>query len=153
MATEGHNGQVNFDGTFVTITRKGFLARASIGKGEKRIPLTSITAVQIKPAGSMVNGFIQFSLPGGNEGRSKFGSQTMDASKDENTVLFTKKQQADFEQLRDEIERAIVARHAPAVPSAAAPDLADQLGKLAALRDGGILTDEEFAVQKARLLA
>ena len=35
---------------------------------------------------------------------------------------------------------------------AAAPDLADQLQKLAALRDQGILTDDEFAAQKAKLL-
>ena len=33
-----------------------------------------------------------------------------------------------------------------------APDLADQLTKLAALRDQGILTDDEFAAQKAKLL-
>jgi hypothetical protein len=30
---------------------------------------------------------------------------------------------------------------------------ADQLEKLASLRDQGILTEEEFAAQKARLLA
>jgi len=151
----GHNGQVTFDGHFVTIVRKGFLARATIGKGEKRIPLSSITAVQLKPAGPMVNGFIQFSLPGGNEGRSKFGSQSTDAARDENTVMFTRKQQPAFDELRGQLERAIVARHAPATAAGAgpAPDLADQLGKLAALRDAGVLTDEEFAVQKARLLA
>jgi hypothetical protein len=42
----------------------------------------------------------------------------------------------------------------PAAPAPTAPptDLADQLRKLAALRDEGILTDEEFAAQKARLL-
>lgn len=32
-------------------------------------------------------------------------------------------------------------------------DLADQLGRLAALRDSGVLTEEEFAGQKARLLS
>lgn len=43
---------------------------------------------------------------------------------------------------------------APTAPAAAAPvDLAEQLTKLAALRDAGVLTDEEFAAQKARLLA
>lgn len=42
---------------------------------------------------------------------------------------------------------------APAPTPAAAPDLADQLMKLAALRDSGILTEDEFATQKARLLA
>jgi hypothetical protein len=40
---------------------------------------------------------------------------------------------------------------APA-PAADPVDLADQLRKLASLRDEGILTDEEFAAQKARLL-
>jgi hypothetical protein len=42
-----------------------------------------------------------------------------------------------------------------AVPPPAAepqPDLADQLRKLAALRDEGILSEEEFGAQKARLL-
>jgi len=34
----------------------------------------------------------------------------------------------------------------------AVPDLADQLTKLAALRDQGILTEAEFARQKAKLL-
>ncbi len=36
--------------------------------------------------------------------------------------------------------------------STAVPDVADQLRKLAELRDDGILTDEEFAAQKAKLL-
>jgi Short C-terminal domain/Bacterial PH domain/Protein of unknown function (DUF2510) len=43
----------------------------------------------------------------------------------------------------------------PAAPAPAAgpsPDAADQLRKLAQLRDEGILTDEEFAAQKAKLL-
>lgn len=151
---EGHNGQVVFDGQFVTITRKGFLARATVGKGEKRIPLASVAAVQWKPAGAMVNGFIAFTVPGGNEGRSKFGSQSFDAAKDENAVMFTKKQQVAFEGLRQDVEAGIAARHAPQQYVQAAPTatVGDQLQQLAALRDSGVLTDEEFAGQKAKLL-
>jgi len=69
MPTEvqGRNGVVSFDGPFVTINRKGFVARATVGKGEKRIPVGSISAVQLKPAGPMMNAFIQFTMPGGNE--------------------------------------------------------------------------------------
>ena len=41
---------------------------------------------------------------------------------------------------------------AAAAPAAEPVDLADQLKKLAELRDQGILTDDEFAAQKAKLL-
>ena len=40
-----------------------------------------------------------------------------------------------------------------AAAAAAGPDVADELTKLARLRDQGILTDAEFATQKAKLLA
>ena len=41
---------------------------------------------------------------------------------------------------------------APGTYDAAQPSVADELAKLAGLRDQGILTDEEFRVQKDRLL-
>jgi hypothetical protein len=41
----------------------------------------------------------------------------------------------------------------PPAPAAAAPDLVSQLKELAALKEQGVLTDAEFAAQKARLLA
>jgi hypothetical protein len=41
---------------------------------------------------------------------------------------------------------------APAPAPPAAPDLVEQLRKLGELRDAGILTEEEFAAQKAKLL-
>jgi hypothetical protein len=42
---------------------------------------------------------------------------------------------------------------APAAAPPAEPDKYDQLSRLAELRDQGILTEEEFAGQKARILA
>jgi hypothetical protein len=48
-------------------------------------------------------------------------------------------------------ERMGVSHAAPA--QAAAGSVADELKKLAALRDSGVLTDEEFQAQKRRLLA
>jgi hypothetical protein len=46
----------------------------------------------------------------------------------------------------------VYAQPAPAAPPPA-DDLYDQLRKLAALKDAGILTEEEFAAKKAQLLA
>jgi hypothetical protein len=43
-------------------------------------------------------------------------------------------------------------QYAQPAPAPAAPDPIEQLTKLAALKDQGILTEEEFAAQKARIL-
>jgi hypothetical protein len=47
---------------------------------------------------------------------------------------------------------AAVPAASPATPAGSDLDVADQLRKLAALRDEGILTSEEFAEQKAKIL-
>ncbi|MEW1648609.1 DUF4429 domain-containing protein [Streptomyces sp. NPDC091219] len=152
IEVSGQGGQIQFDGQYVTITRKGFLARATIGKGEKRLHISQIAGVQWKPAGAMVNGFIQFTVPGGNERRSAFGSQTSTAAKDENSVVFTKKQMPEFEKLRAALDGAIAAHHTPQAQAPQAGSLADELTKLGALRDQGLLSPAEFEQQKARLL-
>jgi len=154
MEIKGHTGTVLWDGDFVSIKRTGFLARSAVGKGEKRIPLASITAVQWKPAGPMVNGYIQFTVGGGNERRSAFGSQTTSAVKDENSVVFTKGQMAACSELRTAIEQAIVERARPATAAfASSPDHMAQLRQLAELRDSGVVTPSEFEAKKAEILA
>jgi hypothetical protein len=149
IEAKGINGQVKFDGQFVTISRSGFMARATVGKGEKRIPVSSITAVQWKPPSKMVRGFIQFSVLGGNERRSGFGKQTTDAAKDENSVVVGWTQIAEFEPLRAAVEEAI---GRGAAPAASAASVADELKKLAELREAGVLSDAEFDAPKAKLL-
>ena len=49
--------------------------------------------------------------------------------------------------------QALTTRLHDAQATPAEPDVADELARLAALRDKGILTDTEFAAQKAKLLA
>ena len=146
---KGNNGTVSFDGHFVTIDRKGILARTSVGKGLKRIPLASVVAVQWKQPG-IVNGFIQFTVPGGNEVRSRFGRQTQDARQDENSVVVTQWSASAMKELKDAVEEAIKVRAMP--HSSAAVSTADELLKLVSLRDAGALTAREFEAQKAKLL-
>jgi len=156
MEARGHNGQAAFDGQFVTITRRGFLARASVGKGTKRIPVSQIAAVQWKPAGPLVNGFIQFTLPGGMERRSRMGRQTKSAVDDENSVIFTRSQMPAFDQLRAAIEAELAARNAPAhrrVPQATQQDPAAQLRKLGELRQGGLISDLEYAAKREEIIS
>jgi hypothetical protein len=150
IAAQGQGGEIQFDGQYVTIIRKGGVH----GKGEKRLQISQIAAIQWKPAGLMVSGFIQLTVPGGIERRSLWGNRTLDALVDENSVAFPKKQQPYFEKLRAALDEGIAAQHAVQPPDAAAPkSVADELEKLAQLRERGILTDAEFQEQKARLLS
>jgi hypothetical protein len=150
---KGISGQVTVDEHFVTISRKGAKAKVSMGgtmRGEKRIPISSIQAVVLKRPG-VQNGFIQFTIPGGIEASRRI----RDVARNDDTVIFSTFHTAEFEAVRAYIEQKIIERHAgPVVVAApqAAPDLADQIRKLAALRDEGLLTPEEFDAQKAKLL-
>ena len=62
--------------------------------GTKIISLKSITAIQF-----LKDSFIQFAFVGSQESKAGFWA----ASKDENTIMFSKKQNADFERIRDYI--------------------------------------------------
>lgn len=107
-------------------------------KGDKRIPYSSITSVQFREPGWLV-GYLQFSIKGAIEAR--------DPMQDENAIEFDKPAEK-FRELRDLIHTKMASWGAPSV----AASVADELAKLAGLRDQGILTVEEFAAQKAKLL-
>lgn len=100
LKAEGTNGQIALYNNRIDITRKGFKAFFSHGMdGTKTIFIKAITAVQFKEAGSLTNGYIQFAFGGSSE--SKEG--LLDATKDENTVMFTSDKQSYFEQIKNYI--------------------------------------------------
>jgi putative oligomerization/nucleic acid binding protein len=65
-------------------------------------------------------------------------------------MVFVRKDQGQFEALRDAVEAATVAPQAG--QTAPTPDPLDQLRKLAELRDAGIISEDEFAATKADLM-
>ena len=108
--------------------------------GEKRIPYSSITAVQFKEAGSWLAGFIQFSIKGGIEWHGP-------VNQDENALQFDKALNENFRSLRDFVQERM------ARPTGSqGVSIADELAKLAALKEQGVLTEQEFLDQKAKLL-
>jgi hypothetical protein len=139
MRAEGYNGAMELRGDAVVITRKLFFGKS---KGEKSIALKSITAVQLKKAG-LAAGFLQLAYSGSKE--SKGG--LFDAAKDENTVMFYKSSQADFEALQQEIEQRRVGH-----PTAVVGSMSEEITRLAQLHADGHLTDEEYSQSKRKLL-
>jgi hypothetical protein len=109
LSAQGRTGLIEAFEKGIVIDRRGLFGVLVQGfKGRKTIPYRSITAVQFKQANAFVNGFIQFSLPGGIERQGLFES-----AGDENTVFFISKQQAAFERLRDFVEERIGHDRAP----------------------------------------
>jgi hypothetical protein len=105
----------------------------------------SITSIQFKRANFFTNGYIQFAFKGGREAKARI----FEATKDENTVMFRAgEQQRRFEALKTEIEAAI--KHSTKTQSGFS--VAEEIGRLAKLRDEGILTPTEFEAQKTKLL-
>lgn len=148
MEVNGYNGQIVVDENWVTIKRKGAMAMISQGfKGDKKIPISNIISVQFKNANAMVNGYIQFATASGEAARG-----ITQATADENTVMFKKSQMPEFEKLRDHIEDLIAKRMNGGGGGGSSVDVADELAKLAKLKEQGILSDEEFAKMKAKLI-
>lgn len=149
MFADGSNGSVEFADDSIIIRRKGLANKLTQGfQGDKHIPLRSVTAVQFRPAGSMMAGLIQFSILGGRE----FRGGMLEATKDENAVMFTRDQEPAFAALRQAVQQRINAGDRPAA-TVATVSATDELERLAAMHDKGHLTGDEFAEAKRRLLS
>ena len=133
----------------VTITPKGVLGFLNKGiKGTKEIPFRSIVAVQFKEAGAVFSGYLQFTIPGGNESKGGIFA----ATKDENTFMFAHaKNNALAKEIKEYIDEAIRRSQAPRT-AAPTTNLSDELQKLAQLKDEGVLSEDEFQAVKKKLI-
>jgi hypothetical protein len=160
---EGANGQIELRGDRIVIHRRGIEAKLYHAfKGEKSIPVAAISAVQVREPGWVLPGYIQFTIAGGRESRKGI----RDAVKDENTVVFRIGNREAFRACRTAIDEAITRARAPQRPDAAHPkpaaetsagksgekSVVSELAKLAELRAGGHLTEEEFQDLKRRTI-
>lgn len=127
----------------LTITSIGW------GKGRKAtktIPFASITGILYQKPG-LTSGYLRFTFPGGSiKGLTSFS----DSPLDENTFHFDSKDSALVEEVKAFIDRKMQDARAPG-PSVQI-STADELLKLAKLKEQGLLSEEEFARAKARLL-
>ena len=148
MELYGVNGQIELYEDKVIIKRKGALSKMTQGffKGDKTIYLSQISGIQLKPGSMMTNGYIQFTLSGGNESTKGI----MNATKDENTVMFKKKDNELVNKIKDEIERLKSSAHSSGVVIQASS--ADEIRKYKQLLDDGIISENEFNTKKKELI-
>lgn len=148
LTANGAGGTMTFDGRDITINRKGGLSLLIHGlAGEKVIPIYSVQAVQLRKAKFGVRGYLQLSVMGGLERQAG----AISAASDENSCLFDVQDQPAFERLAGVLREAIHSARAPQA-SVAPVSVADELAKFSTLKADGSITDEEFQVQKQRLL-
>lgn len=149
----GKNGELSFDGTTVQITKKRLF-----GGGTQQFPVSSLQAVNFKGGTKLTIGYIQFVTSGQSAMPAPRLSDTAankEFYREPNVVSFGGRSTADFEAIRDEVQAAMHAARSAAAAPATAPSaggVADELKKLAELRDSGVLSAEEFDAEKSRLL-
>jgi len=101
MYAEGLNGQCRFFEDSILIQRKGFRGSLVKGPKEKEIPLSQLGSIEYMPAG-FNNGHIQFVYRGmvPKTGFAQIANY-------ENAVVFTNKQQPEFERLKSAVQERL----------------------------------------------
>jgi hypothetical protein len=148
-----HQGAVLTDRR-VIVAKSGINAGAVMGAKVTSFPFDLISAIEVQTSG--VRTVLTVQTPGGRSSSGFLSGNTLgnDVWSSPNTVPFGR---ADHDRAqrfaqhatRVRSEKVLAGGNTPAV----ATSVADELSKLAALRDAGILSEAEFTDQKARLLS
>ena len=143
---DGYLGSLTFDGSVVTIHKKI--------RGDTRVYVSQITGISFENAGVGMKG-VRFATAGGTiAGRSKAFGSHKDLASDPYALTFKSGRLDEFKQFSDAIEATRSAGlSTPVSAVVSTDDLTAQLQKLADLRSSGVLSDDEFAAAKARLLS
>ena len=153
MQMIGANGILTLYRDRITIKRRGIRGALGHGffQGVKEIMLSSITAIQLKKAGILTVGYIQFSVLGGVESRRGLN----EAVDDENTVTFDSPQTKTAEAIKNKIyELQNQAKGNNGVIQNIVNQVsgADEILKYKQLLDAGVLTQEEFDRKKQEIV-
>jgi hypothetical protein len=148
MKAAGSNGTVELLEDRIRIKRGGGLLTKLLEAGggappEYIIFLKDISAVNFHKPGWATIGYIRFAV-GGTPALSRI----RDIERDKNAICFTRRETVDFERIKEAIEKKIVSLR----EGGAKLSNLGELEKLAALRDKGIITEEEFQAKKKQLL-
>lgn len=137
----------------VYVLKWGFQTGLTFGGTCTTYPFSNISTVQIQK--KLTSRYIEISTPGNQDkklsywaGRGKSNS----ALEAPNAVTFSNRSFEKFLAVTNYLQERIANLHALAPDNQAGLTIAEQLEKLAALKEEGILTKEEFEKEKKRLL-
>ncbi len=135
----------------------GMLAGSMGGGRSGTFHFRDITGIEHNSG--MINGVLEILTPSytGTSTHDFWGSGDKDPFKLNNCLPLAKSEyrqvESDIQELRSRVSQAKQPHVVQAAPAPSASSLADEMRKLAELRDAGILSEDEFAAAKARLIA
>jgi hypothetical protein len=123
-------------------------------KGERSILIKDITAVEVRKPSFWVRGYITFSIAGGSTAfrQGSLGGANA-AAFDPNSVVFKDNEQYEIALAIKKYVDEYKEKHSSNEDIEKTVSVADELIKLKQLLDSGVLTEEEFSNQKAKLLS
>ncbi|MGH7113558.1 MAG: DUF4429 domain-containing protein [Stellaceae bacterium] len=140
--------ELELSGDNVIIRKRGVgNAMASGLNGERSIAICTITAVQLKTAG-WLPGYILFSYAGSKP----FRGGLIEATQDPDAFVFEKARNEEIIEFKKRVDEIMLSLKAKPSEKAAANNLADELMKLATMRESGILSQVECEAAKKKLL-
>jgi len=146
-----HQGAVLTDQR-VIVAKSGLNAGAIFGAKVTSFPFDLIAAIEVQTSGVRTAIIVRSA---GDQNQSGFLSGRQlgnDVWSSPNTVPFNRNDRERAQEFAEYASR-VRAEAVNAYDAGAPASVADELQKLAALRDSGILSDEEFEAQKAKLLS
>jgi hypothetical protein len=144
------NNELELADDNIIIRRRGVAHAMAAGlTGERMIPISTLTAIQLKPGAWWSPGFILFSYAGSKP----FMGGIIEATQDPDAFIFQKELNDEVSTFKAKVEKILRDSKQATPASNFPPALTDEIRKLAELKQQGILSQEEFDAAKKKLLA
>jgi hypothetical protein len=141
--------RIELAGDKIIIRRRGLANALAAGlNGDRTIRIETLTGIQVKPGGMWCPGYILFSYAGSKPFEGGF----IAATQDPDAFIFGDKLNEQVEGFKAEVEKIMRDCKQASSPSMKST-LADELRKLAELKEQGLLSQVEFESAKRKLLA
>lgn len=137
-------------GDKVIICRRGVANTLAAGlNGERTIFISTLTSVQMKPGGLFAPGYILFSYAGSKP----FVGGIFAATQDPDAFIFGKELNEQVADFKAKVEKIMQTPRQTPLAMSPSVDFADELRKLAELKQQGLLSQEEIDAAKKKLLS